>query len=513
MKVVVQLHVNDEVVEYRIGCGDGDKSFKWLGMVVTERHATCTPNGAYRKVHSTHGISNRVQQLPSDIWLSDGTHPTPDNIIRDYLTDGDVVYITLSSAVSVSAHSCPNITSWGKTAYYSSDVFANNTESDEINNIPKEIGYDFKANSTFMRNCLISQMFDTSKTMNIIDAIWSSVPVMIPRLTEQLSSDLRRQCYDYSHILSELYHHFANQNQDNSKLLNFTLFSKLIDELEIFYQNDMEAMCKKLFKSITSRSECQVPTLTFGEFLASLVLCAQLRHNDTLDSHNRITNCHDAFAMILKQNVLALSSKLQLPCLIRIEIFKEQNLYKFRKFYDRFMMIFDKYACKNSHELPLTVTDDQMFEILVSSGLMYAADKRIVLRIMKENTRSWEIIGRDKENYESIPEEEFTFAEFFEVILRASVRRRLLNQPIGINRTLASISLLASVSDKAAGHGAHVNQMHHSVDSNKMGSMSMGNTISENKESHLDQMNQHENNSDSTYIDCMLLGLRSVALA
>jgi hypothetical protein len=163
-------------------------------------------------------------------------------------------------------------------------------------------------------------------------------------------------------------------------------------------------------------------------FLAALVLCAQIRHNDTLDESTALNDCSYALRLLLSQNISFLANKMNLSCLIRAEICSNENLSMMRQYHSEMFLIFEGYANSLLRDLPLTITIEQMAEILFEAGLIEsAANVNIVNKILKA-TREGMIKGRavfydpdDPQAGTRFPEDEFTFSEFFEGVQRAGI--------------------------------------------------------------------------------------------
>jgi hypothetical protein len=165
------------------------------------------------------------------------------------------------------------------------------------------------------------------------------------------------------------------------------------------------------------------------------------------------SDCIYSLQTIITNNISILVQRLNLPCMLRIIFSQDVVLYKFRKFYDSMMTIFHKYACKTLHELPLSITDDQMYEILIQSNLMTTTDKKIVVRMIRDSTRSWEIVGRCEAIEGSlyyVSPDEFTFPEFFEGVARAGVRKySAIGAPKGV------VESKQQVHDREDSHNDH----------------------------------------------------------
>lgn len=425
MKVNVLVKCNNEQQNMLISCGRGDKTFKWLGMVASQRYAQSIPNGSLRRrdTDSMRSSSSRTQRLPESMLLPDGEYAHPSELLTDYIEDGDTVTCILSNQLPVTKLSSPNGTKWATMAFTASADQSQNFEEKEEEKPPLEELRIQKMNASFMRVVLESQMIDDKKIARALDEVWEIVPRVMPRLSVEFSSALKAICSDYFSMLQSLFAHYASVSSGRMDLLTFTT---VMEESETFFQKDTEKLSSKVYERIISMSG--ESSLDFGLFIACLVLCAQTRHNDTLDQNTALKDPCGALRPLLSQNMLFLTNKLNLPCLVRAELCAEENLSFMRQYHGEIFLTFESYANVLLRDLPLTITTEQMAEVLFDAGLIESASNIKIAENILQDTRKGLIKGRsvyydpdDPNDADRFPDDEYTFSEFFEGIQRAGI--------------------------------------------------------------------------------------------
>lgn len=101
MKIKAKVIMGEQQRDFYIPCGTGDKNFKWLTLVTTQRFANATPNGSLRWRDDFAGITEKAQYCCVSITLSSGDDPDPTEMINYYLRDGDEVIITLADKQAI----------------------------------------------------------------------------------------------------------------------------------------------------------------------------------------------------------------------------------------------------------------------------------------------------------------------------------------------------------------------------------------------------------------------------
>jgi hypothetical protein len=423
MKVNVLIRCGKEERNVLVSCGRGDKTFKWLGMVASQRHAQSIPNGTLRRrdTDMMRSFSSRTQQAPENMILPGGEYAHPSAQIFDYMEDGETVICVLSDKVTVSKLSSPNATTWSTMAFTSSADNEQNFEEKEEDGPPLEALRKLKTNASFMKVVMQSQMMDDKQLLASLESHWEKVSQVMPRISQQVSNDLKYICGEYIAMLESLFGHYASTGE-----MDLSTFKNIMEESETFFQKDTEKLSTRVYDTVLRATKQN--SLDFGSFLAALVLCAQTRHNDTLDQSTSLKDPKGAFLPLLSQNMFFLTNKLNLPCLVRAELCSEENLSFMRQYHSELFLTFETYANTLLREFPLTITSEQVAEILFDAGLIESASNVKIVDSILRATREGMIRGRevyfdpsDPQADSRFPEDEFTFSEFCEGVQRAGI--------------------------------------------------------------------------------------------
>ena len=106
MKAVID---EDKSVNFEIAVGRGDKTFKWLGSVVTHRFAiNSNPNGSLRHREDYRGTTESTNYFIAEITLPNGEVPHPSSMIFDFLSDSDEVIVHIVTTQKLNHTRSPN---------------------------------------------------------------------------------------------------------------------------------------------------------------------------------------------------------------------------------------------------------------------------------------------------------------------------------------------------------------------------------------------------------------------
>ena len=123
MKLIIRALFDKNVVEYEVPVGMGDKSFKWLGMTVSQRFGTNTPNGAVRRRDPVRrGTTANAMHQSVEVALEDGQIPHPNALISDFCRDGDVISVNLLDRLGIDpVTGIPSTKEWASLAFVNAE--------------------------------------------------------------------------------------------------------------------------------------------------------------------------------------------------------------------------------------------------------------------------------------------------------------------------------------------------------------------------------------------------------
>ncbi|KAH8047827.1 hypothetical protein JL722_12848 [Aureococcus anophagefferens] len=84
----IQMDRTDRESRFRIPCGNGQKTFKWLGLVSAARYSSESPKGSLRMRESRQAQAAGTALIPSNITTSDTSFFHPEALLGEQLEDG-----------------------------------------------------------------------------------------------------------------------------------------------------------------------------------------------------------------------------------------------------------------------------------------------------------------------------------------------------------------------------------------------------------------------------------------
>eukprot|EP01041_Mallomonas_annulata_P003838 gene3838-7644_t len=435
MKIHVKLIVGKQERTITIACGAGDKTFKWLGMVSSQRFAMEAPHGAIRRYDELRGITDRVQQHAFNISLSNGEEPHPGALLCDYLRDNDEVIVDLLNDLDVDKCGTPSLTNWSTVAFTSvmDDKRTGNEDKESETEQEQPIfTEEMKAKIDFMRIVLGSQMLDHTKIANQLNVHWGLVESSMPKIESTDFEKIKMLCQQHYGILFELFQRYSPEGR-----MNITGFQKVIEDSNIHSPRDFDYLTKKDFQRACKRCNCI--DLEFGGFLCALLLTSQTVHVDRLDRSAIIYGPTDAFQLLLSRSIVPLAHALHLSYLTRETFCSSECLLNIRYLHDTLFLVFEKYANQGKRDCPTGLPIDIMTELLYDAGLQNdGVDAKAIdkTKTLLAEVKRGLIIGRSVFSepggtsrvrkmslVEQFQENEFTFAEFVDASARAGIVR------------------------------------------------------------------------------------------
>ena len=431
MKINVKIVCGKQERIFPVACGIGDKTFKWLGIVASQRFALEGPHGALRRFDELRGLTDRAQQPAYNITLPNGEYAYPGALISDYLRDNDEVTIDILKDLPVDNCGLPNQSKWSTMAFNSTvDIEQYNSESkggegNESESKPIITWETKKAKIEFMRIVLCSQMLNIAKLSHMLEVSWVHVKQNVPKLTTTQLEILRETFLTNFGVLLELFQKYSPDGR-----MNLRGYNEIMEDASVYPSRDFDKLARKDFKFAVST--CGGVDLHFGGFLHSILLAAQSIYVDCLESSGKVYDPVDATTLLLSTKIIGLAQRFRLPVLIRQTFCSDECLLKMRDFHDQLFLTFERYAVKSNRDHPTTLTIEIMSELLYDaqlieefSGPRATAKTAQLLAEVKLGV----IVGRskldatDSSSISPPDENEFTFAEFVDASARAAVTR------------------------------------------------------------------------------------------
>jgi len=463
MKVNVRVIYDKTEVVFEVPIGMGDKSFKWLGNVVCSRFAQSAPNGGLRRRDpARRGASDKALHQAIEMALLDGRIPHPLALLYDFVLDGDEVRVHLVDYQSIShdGSGAPTRTEWATLAYgtgmpkdsESSEEGKYSTTSapkaattliangDMLQTEQQQLG-----RAQFVRLLLKSQMLNPALVRSKVEAAWAVVRKAIPSVgagpgTEAGLIDLVSQHWD---ALFEVYTYFSKKfthtapEKGKAKELSQEGFYQLLVEIDLFDAQILKNIYRRTFaRACTATSLGGVAMLSMPGLIVAILLCAQIKYNDTLSSGNDLTKPIAALADILNSYLTALTERYEMRAMLKAVFVSTSFLNQLREWHDDLFAVFNKYAGR-SRELPSSISYKDLTDCLYDAGLTEPAETDTkgnpisfeydTVEALLAHVRQGSIYGRalvvtgGSSNSgglpdDVIPENEFTYPEMVEAL-------------------------------------------------------------------------------------------------
>lgn len=429
MKIKVNAEFGGYNREFEVSCGTGkNKTFKWLSNVVCQRFALAAPNGALRHRDHFRGISESAQHTAVEISLSNGQIPHPAAIIADFLRDGDSITVKLIDNLKIDSKSGnPVMSKWASVAFTTNSMEREEEEEEEeeddvtIDEAERRDQVFVRAKSDFMRVVLGSQMLNTKQIERHIDAEWNIIAIAMPKLPPSEANALKKIFQANWSTLVELFQHAAPRGT-----MSLEEFRTFVDDIGLFAQRDATVLSNRVYNRSCQASNQS--SMSLGCLIVALLLCGQLRHNDTFEYKSQVHSSTEAIQEIFNVNIIPCAERLSLPTVLKGYFCSDEVLFGIRNFHDDMFCVFERFASR-SHQLPTSLKIVNLTECLHLAGLLSDVNDVSQARWLFEAVRSGAIKGRDKERSanlseakyadDPIPEDELTFPEFVEVSARA----------------------------------------------------------------------------------------------
>ena len=466
MKIRARVVFEGAPVYFEVPVGLGDKSFKWLGMVVSQRFALLAPNGGLRRRDPIRrGASDSSMHQAVQIVLPGGAFPHPQALISDFLRDGDEVGVSLVDHQEVATltglQAAP--TKWSTLAFNATGegVYADESKASGGGGGGGGVGDDegdgaaaaaasataaglgsslqMAANADFMRIILKSQMINRKKIVHTIETHWnSSIRRGMPRLLPAHEEEMKASFVEYWDVLVDVFERFA----PDGKLSKSALHS-IFDEAGMFPPQTLGVMAARVHKRACDAAPAGPGESLLGlpGFMVAILLCAQFIHNDTYSATAAGAKAsadedglaaavaapagspHAALREIFSRKLYALAERLECYCVLKDIFTSEPILAVLRDYHSDLSDAFTKFAGR-SREMPVSINAQNLSELFYDGGLV---DEKVdrnntpAIYLFKE-VRKGTVFGRSIDPSLSPddipPENELTYPEMVEAVCR-----------------------------------------------------------------------------------------------
>lgn len=455
MKIKAIVRFNEDERSFSIACGVGDKTFKWLGNVASQRYSTAIPNGNLRRREDFCGVTDHAQYQTMNIILPSGESPLPNELLSDHLHDEELVTVELCSKLSVDNHSCiPLHTSWTTMAYTASqerlqtmESMLYNSDDDSLSILSKDMYCPLKhstvsfpqpnhkdvnpheqSRANFMKVIVQSQCINQKKINEQLDHHWRIIDRSLKHLHPDDIPMILQTFTNNWDLLTDLYEFYT---KDCNGLMDKERFYRFCEDANVFPIIALTRQTNLVFARTLHYYQPKLSSPNYFDFtclLISLLLCSQLKYNDTLDPKLVTKRSNDAIDRLLFHNLLPLGRRINCPSLLRNAFLQTDVLLKLHDHYDIFQNTFDKLSTKLK-DIPTTITCEDFSELMYNSSIQVRNVDVDRARVLLSEVRKGSIFGRDIDihsaydtvlaNADEFPKTEFTFAEFLEALCRA----------------------------------------------------------------------------------------------
>jgi hypothetical protein len=420
MKVTVHIRIFDETKVLEIPCGIGDKTFKWLAVVASQRIAAMAPNGDLRRKEGIRGATEKVQHLPYEVYLDNGDVMHPNAQLVDWIKDGDVVYIGLQDSQSILKNTfSPSKSKWSLASFeHGSHTSLGKAEAAEeedpdegvsAEEIAKKLG---KAN--FMKIMLKSQMINQRQIEHSVGTIWEkSIAVAMPLLKSHDGTGIKLLLEQNWDITYELFRKFSNDNFMTSEG-----HYQVCDAIKLYPPEDMSRLVRRNFEKSQRAMRAQnMEYMNIYAFIVSLVLHSQSRFHDMSDSSLTSLLCVESFQELYSKCIRPWAKESAISAYLKEEFCKDNFLASIRDSSEDLFKLFQKYASK-SKDVPTSLELVHLTELLSDSKLIPGgapglAQSKELLTAVREGSIYGDATRTELEL------SELKFPEFIEVLARA----------------------------------------------------------------------------------------------
>lgn len=119
-------------------------------------------------------------------------------------------------------------------------------------------------------------------------------------------------------------------------------------------------------------------TIDFGGFLSSLLICAQIKNNDTFKRSNAVLSSADSLQELFSRNILPFAVKMEYKSILKETFCTDELLYSLRNHHDDMFRVFEKYCTRgNVKDFPSSLRIDDMAAMMADAGEIWCISMKL----------------------------------------------------------------------------------------------------------------------------------------
>ena len=124
-----------------------------------------------------------------------------------------------------------------------------------------------------------------------------------------------------------------------------------------------------IHRRVCKALKCSENTIDFGGFLAALLICAQIKNNDTFKRSTAILSSADSLQELFSRNVLPFAVKMEYKSILKETFCADDLLYQLRGHHNEMFRVFEKYCTRgNVKDSPSSLRIEDMGAMLSDAG-------------------------------------------------------------------------------------------------------------------------------------------------
>lgn len=346
------------------------------------------------------------------------------------LKDGDEITVRLSSRLAVhTTTGVPTKTKWSLLAFSTSTIdnpilnssrteLCGEDDTSTINDVVvgeenKTALAGMESKAKFMRIVLQSQMINPKKLTEKLEKVWPKVASGLPQMRIADVPKLKRVIESNWDMLMDLFEYYVE-----GPYISKEKFATWIDDAEVFPAYNTTQQCAKIFARTCAYTRTDEDRFDFACVLSALMLAAQIKYNDTLESGAEALPAYDALDEMFRFHFQPVAERHSLQSVLKYAFCSDECLAYLRPMNDELQVIFNRYATR-TQDIPLTITIEDLTEILCHAGLLNDPNDLSKTQNILQQIQKSTIYGYDEVNMPPRTEHDVSFPEYVEAVARA----------------------------------------------------------------------------------------------